>query len=119
MTDQGDEFSFFQCIHVKVDIRIDISISIKVMTTKFGRQVHLEELTQMRLKQVTVTSSRRDHVTNFKNISTTSVPVTTKHGKVVTYVDGFLPIKSYDPFITWSSEITWQTKTIASPLPQC
>ena len=89
------------------------------MTTKFGRQVHLEELTQMRLKQVTVTSSRRDHVTNFKNISTTSVPVTTKLGKMETYIGGFLPIKSYNPFITWSSEITRQTKTIASPLPQC
>ena len=32
--------------------------------------------------------------------------------------DGLLPIKPHDPSITWSCEITWQTKTIISPLPQ-
>ena len=35
--------------------------------------------------------------------------------------DGNLPwwtIKSHDPLITWFYEITWQTKTIISPLPQ-
>ena len=30
MTDQGNEFSFFQGIHVKIDIRIDIPISYDV-----------------------------------------------------------------------------------------
>ena len=34
---------------VQIDRRIDISISIRSMIPKFGRQVHLEELTQMRL----------------------------------------------------------------------
>ena len=33
---------FFQVLHAKIDIRIDISISIRSMTTKFGKQVHLE-----------------------------------------------------------------------------
>ena len=34
------------------------------MNTKFGKQVHLEELTQMRLtKQALVISSRQGHVT--------------------------------------------------------
>ena len=34
------------------------------MTTKFGKQIHLQDLTQMRLiKQVLVTSSRQDHET--------------------------------------------------------
>ena len=43
----------------------------------------------------------------------------TKFGRMINYLDGFLPLKSYDLLITWSCEITWQTKTIISPLPQC
>ena len=59
MTDRGGEFSFFQGIHVRFDIRIDISISVRIMTTKLGKEVHLQELTQVRLiKRVLVTSSR-------------------------------------------------------------
>ena len=53
MADWGGEFSFFQDIYVRIDIRIDISISIRSMTTKFGKQVHVGELTQMRLIEVT------------------------------------------------------------------
>ena len=35
------------------------------MATKFGKQVHLQDLTQIKLiKQVLVTSSRQDHVAN-------------------------------------------------------
>ena len=65
MADQGGEFSFFQDIHVRIDIRSDISISIRPITTKFGKQVHLQDLTQMRLiKQVLMTSLHQDHVTN-------------------------------------------------------
>ena len=65
MTDGSGELGFFQGIHVKIDIRIDISISIRPMTTKFGKQVHLQDLTQMRLiKQVLLTSLHQDHVTN-------------------------------------------------------
>ena len=63
MTDRGGEFTFFQGIHVIFNIRTDISISIKPITTKFGKQVHLQDLTQIRLiKQVlvTVTSRSRD-----------------------------------------------------------
>ena len=29
MADRGEEFSFFQCIHLRIDMRIDISISMK------------------------------------------------------------------------------------------
>ena len=32
---------------------------------------------------------------------------------------GLLPMKSYDALITWSCEITRQTKTITFPIPQC
>ena len=49
MADGGGEFRFFQGIHVRIDIRIDISISIRPMTNKYDKQVHLQELTQMRL----------------------------------------------------------------------
>ena len=66
-----------------------------------------------------VTSSRQNHVTNLKYISTTRVSLATKLGKMVTCFDKLLPIKSYDPLIPWSCEITWHTKTITSPLPQC
>ena len=65
MEDRGGEFSFFQGIYVRFDIRIGISISVRPMTTKFGKQVHLQDLTQMILiKQVLVTSLLQDHVTN-------------------------------------------------------
>ena len=65
MAVRGGEFSFFQCIHGRIDIGIDISISIRPMTTRFRKQVHREELTQRRvIKQVLVTSLRQDHVRN-------------------------------------------------------
>ena len=38
MGDQGGEFSFFPDIYESIDIRIDISISIRLMTTKCGKQ---------------------------------------------------------------------------------
>ena len=51
----GGEFMFFQDIHVRIDIAIDISISLRPMTTK---QVHLQELIQLRLiMKVLVTPS--------------------------------------------------------------
>ena len=49
MADRGGEFSFFQSIRARIDIRIYISISRRPMTTKFGKQVHLQDKTQMRL----------------------------------------------------------------------
>ena len=65
MADLGGEFNFFRGIHERTDIIIDISNSIRPMTTKFGKQVHLQGLTQMRLiKQVLVTPLRQDYVTN-------------------------------------------------------
>ena len=65
MVDGDDEFSFFQSIHVRTSIRIDISISIRSMGTKFGNLVHLGELTQMtQIKQELVTSLHQDDVTN-------------------------------------------------------
>ena len=41
----GSEFSFFQGIHTIIDTTIDICIFVRpVMTTKFGKQVHLQDL---------------------------------------------------------------------------
>ena len=42
----------------------------------------------------------------------------TKLGRVVTYNDVLPSIKSHDPLMTWSCDITSQTKSIRSPLPQ-
>ena len=65
MVDQGSEFSFFQSIDVRINKRIDMSISIRPMITKFGIQVHLQNLIQMRLiMQELVTSLHRNHLTN-------------------------------------------------------
>lgn len=44
--DRGKEFNFFQSIHVRIDIMIDISIFIRDMTTKFGKGIHLYDLTE-------------------------------------------------------------------------
>ena len=43
----------------------------------------------------------------------------TKLGRMVTYLDGLLSIKSHDPLITWFCEITRQTETTISPLLEC
>ena len=44
MADRGGEFSLFQGIHVRIDVKIDISITIRPMITKFGKHVHLQNL---------------------------------------------------------------------------
>ena len=65
MAERGGEFRYFRGNNERIDIVIHIPISIRPMTTKFGKQVHLEELTQVRvIKRVLVTPSRQDHVTN-------------------------------------------------------
>ena len=63
MVERGGEFSFFQDTLVRIDIRIDISISIRPMITIFGKQVHLQNSTQMRLIKQT-NQSETSHVTN-------------------------------------------------------
>ena len=44
------------------------------------------------------------------HISTTIMSIPTKLCRVVFYHQGLPPIKLHDPLITWSFEITWQTK---------
>ena len=43
----------------------------------------------------------------------------TKLDRMVTLLEGLLPITSHDTLITWSYKIMWQTKTTKSLLPQC
>ena len=50
-------------------------------------------------------------------ISNTAMHMSTKLTKEVTYHERLLPIKSHDLLVMWSCDITWQTKTIISPLP--
>ena len=38
-------------------------VSMRTMTTNFGKQVNLKQLTQMRLTNQVLTLSRQDHVT--------------------------------------------------------
>ena len=49
----------------------------------------------------------QDPVTNL-------VLIATKLGRVVTYLEGILPIKQHNPLITWSWKITWETKDMSS-----
>ena len=113
MADWGGEFSFFQGIHVRIDISIDIFIFIKPMINKFSREVHLQDLTQMRLiKQVLVTFNVKitwQTKNIVKHISLLTEFLGTP-GRMITYFDGLLAIRSHDPWIMWSCEITWQTK---------
>ena len=54
-----------------------------------------------------------DYVINYNQyFSITTVPIATKLGRVVTYLDGLLLIKLHDSLIMWSCEIKWQTKII-------
>ena len=47
------------------DVRIHIHVSVNPITTTFGKEVHLEDMTQIRLMmQVLVASSRQYHLTN-------------------------------------------------------
>ena len=49
MANQGGEVSFMRGIFVGTDMRIDISISVRPVTTMFDKQVLTGELTQIRL----------------------------------------------------------------------
>ena len=42
MVDRDFEFSFFHSVHVRIDIKIDISISIRPIITKFGTSTAFE-----------------------------------------------------------------------------
>ena len=45
MVDPGGKLSFFLDIHVRIDVRIAISISVGPVNFRRGKQVHLQDLT--------------------------------------------------------------------------
>ena len=61
-----------------------------------------------------------DQVTNLNYyISISRMPLTTKLSKMLDYIELLPPIESHKPSMMWSCKITWQTRSIISPLPQC
>ena len=57
-----------------------------------------------------------DRVTRWKQyISNSTIPITTKFFRMVTYDEGLQPIKSHDSLITWSHKFTWKIKNLISP----
>ena len=50
---------------------------------------------------------------------TTAVPMATKLGRMMTYLEWLLPIKSHEHTIMWSCKIMSRTKIIIYPLIQC
>ena len=60
------------------------------MIYKFGKQVHLQDFTQIRL---------------IKQGLVTMVAKATKLGRMITYLDGLLLVKTRKPLITWSCKI--------------
>ena len=57
------------------------------------------------------------HMTNQIYISSTK-PMATKLERIVTYLEGRLPMNSHEALTMWSYEITWKIKNI-SPIPLC
>ena len=61
MTNRGDEFSFFQGIHVKIDVRTEISISTTPIITK-GASTRFDSIETYQAGTDDV--PHQDHVTN-------------------------------------------------------
>ena len=61
MADRGNEFSFFQGIHVKIDVRTEISISITPIITK-GAYARFDSIETYQAG--TDDDPHQDHVTN-------------------------------------------------------
>ena len=47
MEDPGEMLSFFLDIYIRVDTRVNISFSIRPVTTKYVKWVHLGELNHL------------------------------------------------------------------------
>ena len=81
------------------------------LATKFGRMVtYLEGL--LTVSYLTFWSSglvkSRDKKTHYT--STTRLPMATKPGRIIIFLDEFIPVKSHDSLIMWHCYITWQNE---------
>ena len=55
----------------------------------------------------------QDHVKSLNHyISSSVATMATTFGRMVTYFESLLSIKSYEPLLKWSGEIAWQTKNM-------
>ena len=52
------------------------------------------------------------HMTLWSHISTMTLFLATELGRMVTYLEGFLTIKSHNALVIWSYKVTWKTKII-------
>ena len=57
-------------------------------------------------------------ITKKPYVSTITISIATKLSRVLTYHGEVQLMKSEDPLIKWSREITWEANTIISPAPQ-
>ena len=113
-----------KCLHGKCFLNLKCCLCEHDISSAFGKIVMAEES-----KHVESCSSTTKNLISLlpesllvktsqsKNISTTTISLVNKLGRMVTYLDGLLPIKSHDPLITWFFETMWQIKNITSPLP--
>ena len=92
MANQGCEFNFFKGTHVRIDIRINISISLRPLITKIWQAGTTTGFDSNETNEAgsddVITSKSRDKIKHY--ISATRVPMATKLGKMVTYLDGAL-----------------------------
>ena len=64
MVDRRGDFRFLRDIHVITEMIVDISTSMRPMVTQFGKKVHLDELSHLRLiEQVLVALSLQNRIT--------------------------------------------------------
>ena len=90
------------------------------MDTKLGRMViYFEWISAIKLPKPFITCCWKIPWQNLKNyISTTTMPMGPKLGRIVTYDELISPISSKNHLFKQSCDTTWKTKTIISPLTQ-
>ena len=120
--------SFFVVIHARSDVKIDICVSIIPLTTKFGKQVYLEEFIKKKLtKQVLETWLWKNVLTFFyqglwssnlekvlQRLKTLYLYYQRSYGQQtwqdVNLTWWALTYKKHVPMTTWSCGFTWQFK---------
>ena len=115
MVDGGCEFSFIRGIHVRTDIRVDISISLRTMQAGTSRGVNSNDTSQAGAADVKTSRSCDTPKTLYLHYLSAYDHQTWQDSKLPSCT---LAMKSHDPLITWSFEMR-QTKTIIFPLLQC
>ena len=87
------EYRLLQGIHVRFDTRIESPYSVRPKSTKFGKQLHVQDLTEM-------IYINKHYISNIK------VLIATKIGRMIAYFDGILPKESHHFLIKWCCKMT-------------